>query len=722
MGALTANLRFLNWYANSTTNIFPDWFDATGIIGFSLDNENTLSTAIPDADAFFSTAELNIVSDGQVEWSQGLTVVTLSGSGVEGLSGLEPGNISAALDDGVKNGQLTNFSVAYVGEELLRFEVTSSGVTITTGNQSANLIGAAPTGLGALAETFDVFERFSGLFSKNDDERGSALGFFDQQDLSGLVIKNGEEEVLNASLSDTSFSMSAGGATFELAGVDLPNTDMGSMMDASVRVIADNLSDDYGGLDLSMFAGLDITSLSEMTLSVGEDQYASLSGEITDFDVPMLDSVTVNAQPITEGDSWFSLSPYDRDLVEGADVVVNGDVDSMGLELGVEISAADGVASLESYFKSFTFNPSEDARNYLRFGFSYPDGYWLDINQSLNYGNITTDINLATGAFTIADANSDVAVNFSIPGLEWMGLTIAGALNVTGTDDHDSVSLDYLPTTFALDLGADVDELNLENVRRNAPDDFTGDADWGYFGFTKEELLSEVTLHQEGGQVKISAAGQPVSEAFGSLSGVEYIRLAEERDADYPNFTSGSQPYSINQLIAEKNASDGVATISGTQGEDDLGYVNLSEANDDVQQIIIDAGAGEDEVGLRLTEAMISNPTAVSFKGGADYDTLKVYEDDHGQEGYEIEVDFGEGKITYTNSEEASYTAEFADFERIRVLTESDLFAYGSDSDDVLRYDGYGAFQFIDDSTTDTDRLELHRLRTEAGNGLTLDE
>ena len=158
-----------------------------------------------------------------------------------------------------------------------------------------------------------------------------------------------------------------------------------------------------------------------------------------------------------------------------------------------------------------------------------------------------------------------------------------------------------------------MDGLNLQNVRRDAPDDFAGDADAGYFGFTKEELLNEVTLHQEGGQVKISAAGQPVSEAFGTLSGVEYIRLAEERDADYPNFTSGSQPYSINQLIAEQNASDGVATISGTQDEDDLGYVNLSEANDDVQQLTIDAGAGEDEVGLRLTEAMISNPTAASF-------------------------------------------------------------------------------------------------------------
>ena len=83
---------------------------------------------------------------------------------------------------------------------------------------------------------------------------------------------------------------------------------------------------------------------------------------------------------------------------------------------------------------------------------------------------------------------------------------------------------------------------------------------------------------------------------------------------------------------------------------------------------------------------------------------MKVYEDDHGQEGYGIEVDFGAGEIIYTNSEAASYTSEFADFERVRVVTESD-FAYGSDSDDVLRYDGYGAFEIIDDSTTDTDRL-----------------
>lgn len=724
MGAFTANLRFLNGYANSSTGTFPDWFDATGITGFSLDNENALSTAIPDADAFFSTADLNIVSDGQVEWSQGSTLVTLSGSGVEGLSNLEPENISAALDEGVTNRQLTNFSVAYDDEELARFEVTSTGVTITTGDQSANLIGAAPNGLGALGETFDVFERFSGLFSEYDDERGSALAFFDQQNLSGLLIKNGEEEVLNASLSDRSFSMSAGGATFELDGVDLPNTSLGSMMDAGVRVIADNLRDDFGGLNLSMFAGMDITSLGEMTLTVGQDEYASLIGPITDFDTPMLDGVTVNTQPITEGDSWFSLSPNDRELVEGADIVVNGDVDSVGLDLGVAIADADGIASLDSYFKSFTFNPSEDAHNYLNFGFSDPYGYggWFDINQSLDYSNITTDINLATGAFSITDETSDLAVDFSIPGLEWMGLTIAGALNVTGTDDHNSVSLDYLPTTFALDLGADVDELNLQDARRVAPDGFTGDASWGYWGYTKEELLNEVTLHQDGDQVEISAAGQPVSEAFGTLSGVEYIRLAEERDADTPNFTGGSQPYSINQLIAEQNASDGVATIGGTQGDDDLGYVNLSEPNDDVQQLIIDAGAGEDEVGLRLTEAMISNPTAVSFQGGADYDTLKVKEYDHGQEEYEIEVDFGAGEITYTNAKEASYTAEFADFERVRVLTESDLFAYGSDSDDVLRYDGYGEFQFIDDSTTDTDRLELHRLRTEAGNGLTLDE
>ena len=445
MGALTANLRFLNGYANSPTNIFPDWFDATGITGFSLDNENALSTAIPDADAFFSTADLNIVSDGRVEWSLGSTLVTLSGSGVEGLSELETENISAALDEGVNNGQLTNFSVAYDDEELVRFGVTSNGVKITTGNQSANLIGATPTGFDALGETFDVFERFSGLFSENDDERGSALAFFDQQDLSGLVIKNGEEEVLSASLSDTSFSMSAGGATFELAGVDLPNTSLGSMMDAGVRVIADNLRDDFGGLDLSMFAGLDITSLSEMTLTVGQDEYASLIGTITDFDAPMLDSVTVNTQPITEGDSWFSLSPYDRDLVEGADIVVNGDVDSMGLDLGVAITDVDGIASLENYFNSFTFNPSEDAHNYLRFGFSDPDGYWLEVNQSLDYSNITTDINLATGDFSITDATSDMVVDFSIPGLEWMGLTIAGALNVTGTDDHNSVSLDYLP-------------------------------------------------------------------------------------------------------------------------------------------------------------------------------------------------------------------------------------------------------------------------------------
>ena len=150
--------------------------------------------------------------------------------------------------------------------------------------------------------------------------------------------------------------------------------------------------------------------------------------------------------------------------------------------------------------------------------------------------------------------------------------------------------------------------------------------------------------------------------------------------------------------------------------------VNLSEPNDDLQQMIIDAGAGEDEVGLRLTEAMISNQTEVSFQGGADYDTIKINEDDHGREGYEIEVDFDAGEITYTKSEEALYTAKFADFERVRVVTESDLFAYGSDSDDVLRYDGYGAFEFIDDSTTDTDRLELHRFRTKAGNGLTLDE
>ena len=64
MGALTANLQFLNGYANSTSGIFPDWFDATGILEFTLDNESALRAAIPDAETFFTTADFTIVSDG----------------------------------------------------------------------------------------------------------------------------------------------------------------------------------------------------------------------------------------------------------------------------------------------------------------------------------------------------------------------------------------------------------------------------------------------------------------------------------------------------------------------------------------------------------------------------------------------------------------------------------------------------------------------------------
>ena len=711
MGAINAKLQFFQGYEDIVWGA-PDWFDRSDLVGFEFENLDDFLVAF--GENFGENPVLSIESDSHVEVVSGASKMKITGVGVPGLGELDAGEeLGLAVDGGVASGNLSTLEFIADDVTLLAINKTPTGITITAGGQAAVLSGVSPNGLAEMAGTVSVMDYITASSSSLSGEPVEVIAsdHLNIDNLSNVVVTDDGTDVFNASITDTSFSVTAGGVTLDLKGANFPTDEMGSMIDAGIRVIMDNIADkgDISGqatnLELSMFAGLGITSLDEVTLTVGQDEYLSLQGPFTDFNNPVLDKIIIDARSNEEGSAAIDLMPADRALFENADIEIFGDQEFTDLGVGIEIADQNGTASLQSYFESFTFNPIDGSDNILQFGFSRPGQSGFYNNRTLDYDNITTDVNLATGAFTVTDAASDVTVDLTIPNLERVDLGVAGHLNLTGTDDNDDVTLDVLPYTANIDLGAgEHDQLVLTRH------------------FSKREFLNEFDLYEDDGQIKITAAGQPPSEATGTFTGVEYVVLAQDIDNnDGQNFYW--RPYTVDQLIAEQNATDGTARITGTSGEDDLGFINLSDQNDDVQQIIVDAGSGNDDVGLFLTNTMISNPTTVLFHGGAGYDTMKIDEEVYGEPGYEINVDFGAGEISYTNSDDQSYTAEFSDFERVEIDVENGVNAVGSNFNDVLRLRAIagGTLNFTDDSSTDNDVLELDGAYTELG-GFTLDE
>ena len=692
MGAINAKVQFFQGYDDIVWGA-PDWFDRSDLVGFEFENLDDFIVAF--GENFGENPVLSIESDSHVEVVSGTSKMKITGVGVPGLGELDAGEeLGLAVDGGVASGNLSTLEFIADDVTLLAINKTPTGITITAGGQAAVLSGVSPNGLAEMAATVSVMDDITALSSSLSGESVEVIAsdHLNIDNLSNVVVTDDGTDVFNASITDTSFSVTAGGVTLDLKGANFPTDEMGSMIDAGISVIMDNVVVHGGNLDLSMFAGLGITSLDELTLTVGQDEYLSLWGPFTDFNNPVLDYASITIMPV------------DHALAKNADIEFLGASEANRLDVGIEIADQNGTASLQSYFGSFTFNPMDSIENILKFGFAGPGQDWSSVDPSLDYSNITTNVNLATGAYTVNDAASDVTVDATIPDIYWLGLSVAGHLDVTGTDGNDYVSLDNLPYTFNIGLGAG--------------DDDTVDVAPHY---TKQEFLNAVDLYEDNGQITITAKGEPPSEAIGTFTGVEYLLLAGAVDTNGYRFDG--QKYSVGQLVAEQNATNGTLIITGTSGDDDIGSINLSDQNDDVQQIIVDAGSGNDDVGLTLTKTMISHPTTVLFQGGADYDTMKIGEYDTGQQGYEINVDFGAGEISYTNSEDQSYTAEFSDFERVEIDVTNDVNAIGSNFNDVLKYREIevGTLNFIDDSSTDNDVLELDGAYPALG-GYTLDE
>jgi Ca2+-binding RTX toxin-like protein len=209
--------------------------------------------------AFDDWTLTSLTSTGLVQTRPGGYSMTISGSGVGPVSSLD--DLRVAIDNGLATGTLNTMVLARNGAEFFRVNLSTTGYSLISGNQSITLSGGLVNSFAQLNNLTELvgLADLDMLYDMSDAERTQVFSDFAAYGLTGLTLQDAGRTVFNLAVSTSALTLSIGGYQLAITG-DFP-TDMGAVLSLAFDAHRAFLE---GGIDQAetLLAGLNMTSVS----------------------------------------------------------------------------------------------------------------------------------------------------------------------------------------------------------------------------------------------------------------------------------------------------------------------------------------------------------------------------------------------------------------------------------------------------------------------------
>lgn len=485
-------------------------------------------------------------------------------------------------------------------------------------------MGAFPTRLADFIGFAGAATELTSLYSEDAQTRAGAIAALDDYDLSGLTITDGGATVAAVTISETEYSVTVGNTSLTLLGQGLPAGDLGTVLDAGVQLLNDDIRDAGGQLDLDPLTALDIQSLDRLTLTVDDEDFLVVEGPITPGNIDADNVVTFDVIGSDDDDQLW-LTP-DNDELDDADVSIQAGLGDDVVGIGIEIDEGELAfnngnwtgrsASLQNYFSSMHVDGGDDW-DYLFVGFSVSwwDDYIVDLNsddkgsvvRSLSFYDISTHVDLQLGSIVVQDAYTNETAEVTFDNFEYVNVGVYGSLSVTGSDDWDRLEITGNPLSLDIDMGDGVDTLYLHRLDRFDEEGYFSDD----IGITRAEFMDEFDFTLNGDILDVSLVDGDTSVTVATLTSVERVGFKSEDG-------SGVDRHRIDQLLAEENAVDGVATLNATDGDDDIVALNFTGQSSDIDVFDVNLMDGHDWVEIKLNDGAVTDASITKITGMRD--------------------------------------------------------------------------------------------------------
>lgn len=698
--------------------VLASLFDLSALESATLDHQSIFDSNAPDFDAILSSDPVT-VSSSAISWQGGNTTLTLSGSGIGPLTSLN--DLETAIENGLATGTLSDFTVNIGGTDVLSLEFTTDAVRLVSGQQAFAFTGSYPTTLQGIVDYIQalvtaadsLLSDVPSFTSQQITDAFTALASFN---FSGFEITDAGETLIELVLNATTMSLSIGDGTLEADGA-FPFTDTSSALQAFGALVAAVESGDTSQLDDAGF-----TDLNSVSLTAGDLTLLDATVEDGDLEDPSLDTLTIEG---TDGDDDIEI--FDEDFepgnfLTGADVTVNAGAGGDDVEIFSRISGSNEAPELVQ-LGTFTVDGGDDEDwDTLEYGnYSWSNLFDFDLSDLTT----TVDFGLGTLVQTLGGDTTTEVIDLTFSNFSRLELEVLGTLNVTGSDDRDRLRLDHFPDFTDIDLGDGYDGVELYRVNFFDGEQFLR-------GITRQEFLEtfDFAVTENGFELYAPSEedGSPVHVA--TVSNVEEVRFLADRE-------SGDDEWiTVQQLIAEASAVDGVITYEGTEGDDEFGDVKFSGIDPSVTEVNFDLDAGHDWLPIDINSGGLEFAGAVNIDGGADYDSVHIddselTDDGEGSPTSTLTVDLEAGTLVYdqigqqTGGGSASdqFSASLTDVERISVEIGGDAFISGSTGQDEVSIQRANFFEFDDSTSDDNDFIDLRWVyKEDGGRGYTVDQ
>ncbi|MEQ6204940.1 calcium-binding protein [Sulfitobacter sp. HNIBRBA2951] len=599
----------------ASTNFFPDinddtpaWIDAiqSAFNGVTLSRQTQLDALFDGdpsrVDIALDSAPIALGATG-ITWAHNGGRVELTGTGFGAFDTLEELDIAiraaieaalngsgAASTNGLGSLALNTFNFFYQNVPALSIGLGSTGVSVSSGNLSFDLVGAGPGSLNGIIDLLAAFQNAGDADTEADFEAAQEVLFNLLEDVgfTSFTLMDGATQLLALSLSDTQLRLTSVNTEIELNG-DFPAGNFGALIDVINQIDAaeangtpiDNL-DQITGLGID---NLIIRENGAELLRVQGPFTDDASTDITqatitgtnDADEAYVDNLGVETGDVTynmgAGNDRIAIDTYDAHFPEyatDANITLNGGAGSRDL---LEVSDDIGFGDFPEFFNTSFFAAPADRI-------------------------IAVDLGLGLMTGTFAN-NSEAPYAYALSGIEDVRLNVAGLFSFNGDAADNTLQLGYvghrdLMSDFVLDGGAGAgDVLDLTQVQLG---------DRFYEGLTYRELRNELTVSRDDDDgvnniVTLSVDG-PSTTVF-ELRNFETIRVLEAGAV-------GSRDIAVSDLQI--------------RGVDRTGTVNNDNILGSLDADTLTGGGGEDTlVGGGGDDLFIGgNPNALSNAAGGD--------------------------------------------------------------------------------------------------------
>lgn len=530
----------------ASTNFFPDinddtpaWIDAiqSAFDGVTLSRQTQLDALFDGSPSRVDTAldsDPIALSATGVTWAHNGGRIELTGTGFGAFDTLEELDtaIRAAIDAALNgsgaastNGlgalALNNFNFFYQNVAALSIGLGPTGVSVSSGNLSFDLVGAGPGSLNGVIDLLAAFQNAGDADTNAEFEvaQDALFSLLEDVGFTSFTLMDGATQLLGLELGASQLRLTSGATQIELNG-DFPSGDFSEL----IGVINQIDAAEANGTPIDNLNQLSDLGVTNLIIRENGTELLRVQGPFTDAASAEITQATISGT--NDGDEAY----VDNFGVETGNVIYN-----MGA--GNDRIVLD---TFDAHFPEYntdaniTLNGGAGSRDLLELsdniGFGdFPDFFNTNFFGAPDDRVIAVDLGLGlvTGTFANGASSFHTPYAYAVTGIEDVRFNVSGAFSFIGDAADNTVSLgfvehDALMTDFVLDGGAGAgDVLDLTQVQLG---------DRFYEGLTYRELRNELTVSRDNDDgvnniVTLSVDG-PSTTVF-ELRNFETIRLLE---------------------------------------------------------------------------------------------------------------------------------------------------------------------------------------------------